>query len=159
MLPFFPQVRDKKVFVTVTEVLASNLMCCKEKSSLRFSAKQKIKNNDLPSPQGIKLRLREPTIAENIFITCFLAQEAVILCAEKGGFIGKKRRYLSQETTVLENDSCFCRYQKHLLFWLSASCMQCQKYAFFVTKRQRVGKYRLYACLEQPFCWFYSHLS
>ena len=159
MLPFFPQVRDKKVFVTVTEVLASNLMCCKEKSSLRFSAKQKIKNNDLPSPQGIKLRLREPTIAENIFITCFLAQEAVILCAEKGGFIGKKRRYLSQETTVLENDSCFCKYQKRLSHWLPTSCVKYFKIAFFVTKRQRVGKYRLYACLEQPFCWFYSHLS
>ena len=114
MLPFFPRVRDKKVFVTVTEVLASNLMYCKEKSSLRFSAKQKIKNNDLPSPQGIKLRLREPTIAENIFITCFLAQEAVILCAEKGGFIGKKRRYLSQETTVLETDSSCCIYQNIL---------------------------------------------
>ena len=114
MLPFFPRVRDKKVFVTVTEVLASNLMCCKEKSSLRFSAKQKIKNNDLPNQHGIKPCFREPTIAENIFITCFLAQEAVILCAEKGGFIGKKRRYLSQETTVLETDSSCCIYQNIL---------------------------------------------
>ena len=110
MLPFFPQVRDKKVFVTVTEVLASNLMCCKEKSSLRFSAKQKIKNNDLPSLHDIKVHVRESSKAETNLIPCFLSQETVILDAENDGFIGKKRRYLTQETAVLETDSYCCRH-------------------------------------------------
>ncbi|MGP1547787.1 MAG: hypothetical protein ACTTIF_02800 [Prevotella sp.] len=62
-----------------------------------------------------KPHLREPTRIENSFIPRFFSQKAVVLYAKNDGFIGKKRRFHLQETTVLENDSCFCKYQKHLL--------------------------------------------
>ena len=69
-----------------------------------------MKNSDLPSLHGIKLRLRELTKAENNLIPRFSVQKATVLDAKTGGFIGKKRRYLAQETAVLEADLCFCMY-------------------------------------------------
>ena len=48
----------------------------------------------MPSQHSITLRLREPTRGENCLIPCFLSQKATVLDAEKGGFIGKKRRFL-----------------------------------------------------------------
>jgi len=68
----------------------------------------------LLSPHGIRAHLREPTRAENGFFTRFLSQKAVVLYDEKDGFIGKKRRYLTQETALLKTDSYFCRHQKRL---------------------------------------------
>ena len=87
----------------------NELVYRKEKSSSRFFTKYKTKYNDLPSLHDIKPRLRELTIAEKSFIPCFLSQKAVVIDVEKDGFIGKKRRYLTQETAVLETDSYYSR--------------------------------------------------
>ena len=96
------------------KILSPNLTYRKEKSSLRFSAKQKIKNSDLPSQDGITPRLRESIRAEIRLIPCFLSQETAVLDAKNIGFIGKKRRNEPQETAVLETDSYFCKHQNRL---------------------------------------------
>ena len=77
-------------------------MYSQEKLPLRFLARQKIKNNDLPSQHGIKPCFREPTRAKNCLIPCFFAQKAAVLNDKNSGFIGKKRRNQTQETAVLE---------------------------------------------------------
>ena len=62
---------------------------------------------------GIRARIREPIKVKNNLISWFLSHKTVLLDAEKGSFISKKRRFLKLIRVFVGNKYIYhCDYQR-----------------------------------------------